>query len=549
MAEGSADSISQIDYLIVGAGVSGLYCAYELKKKGVATKRMHVMERLNRTGGLLKSEIVEINGHKIKQEEGGMRFFKHHKVYNLAVELGLGEDITEFKMGGSNNLNYVRGKRFTHSQSDECLWFDIYNTQNKGDNPYALLNSVFAKIKKINDEEGDIVTPEDWQRVRLTWKVPDPTAPDPSAEVPLYKWDFEYLLRQMGLDPEAIKMIQYSLGFRSLFNRDVNAGFGFQSELAFSNPDAFPDSKFYTLKHGYDQIVEELQSKLEGTQVQLNSEVISFKQDSNEFPINVTYREGDADKEIRCKHLVLAIPKLALKKLAKYNPELGESHIFNDHIDSVISHSLLKVNLYFEHQWWADLNITDGPNYTDLKLGTVYPISPINPSGLKLGDNLENYPGSLTIYCDYENSIYWHSLQMSGGEYKPRVISNCKRIQNLEDSKPASEMLVRVVMDQLKMVFQRPNLGVGSGLPIPLKEIIPEWPAMATYTHWTDEEFGDSTHAWKVGANDLIVSPAMYNLLGDNIAIIGESYSIAQQWVEGSLLHTDGFIAQHVQIK
>ena len=543
MAVRSTDSISQIDYLIVGAGVSGIYCAYELKKKGVATKRMHVMERLNRTGGLLKSEIVEINGHKIKQEEGGMRFFKHHKVYNLAVELGLGEEITEFKMGGANNLNYMRGKHFTHSQSDECLWFDIYNTQNKGDNPFSLLNSVFGKIKELNDKEGDIVTPEDWQRVRLTWKIPDPTAPDPSAEVPLYKWDFEYLLRQMGLDPEAIRMIQCS---RGLFNRNVNAGLGFQEELAFSNPDPFPDSKFYTLKHGFDQIVKELQNKLEGIQVQLNSEV-SFKQDSNEFPINVSYREGHAKKEIRCKHLVLAIPRLALKKLGKYNPELGENHIFNDHIDSVISQSLVKINLYFEHQWWADLNITDGPNYTDLKLGAVYLISPINPSGLKLGDNLENYPGSLTIYCDYENSIYWHSLQTSGGEYKPRFISNCKRIQNLENSKPASDMLVRVAMDQLNMLFKSPNIGSGSELPP--KDIKPEWPAMATYTHWTDEEFGDSTHAWKVGANDRIVSPGMYNLLGDNIAIIGESYSIAQQWVEGSLLHTDGFIAQHVPIK
>ena len=234
-------------------------------------------------------------------------------------------------------------------------------------------------------------------------------------------------------------------------------------------------------------------------------------------------------------------------KLGKYNPELGENNIFNDHIESVISQSLVKINLYFEHQWWADLNITDGPNYTDLKLGAVYLISPINPSGLKLGDNLENYSGSLTIYCDYENSIYWHSLQTSGGEYKPRFISNCKRIPNLENSKPASDMLVRVAMDQLNTLFKSPNIGSGSELPP--KDIKPEWPIMATYTHWTDEEFGDSTHAWKVGANDLIVSPGMYNLLGDNIAIIGESYSIAQQWVEGSLLHTDGFIAQHVPIK
>ena len=41
------------------------------------------------------------------------------------------------------------------------------------------------------------------------------------------------------------------------------------------------------------------------------------------------------------------------------------------------------------------------------------------------------------------------------------------------------------------------------------------------------------------GVNDGAVSPAMYSLLGDNIAIIGESYSIAQGWVEGSLMRTN----------
>ena len=549
MAEGSAGDVSKIDYLIVGAGVSGLYCANELKKKGVDTMRMRVMERLNRTGGLLKSEIVEINGYKIKQEEGGMRFYKHHLVYELAVELGLEKEIMVFKMGGENNLNYVRGKRFTQSDRDEGIWFDVYNTENKGKNPKELINSVFSYIREINGDERAVVSPDDWQRVRLTWKVQDPNASDPNAKVPLYQWDYEYLLRQMGLDPEAIKMLQYSGGFRSLYNRDVNAGCGFQSNVGYSPPEASPDRTFYTLRHGYDQIIEELQKNLPESQVQLNSEVRSFDKDSKDFPIIVNYKECGVDKKIRCKCLILAIPKLALKKLSSYNPKLGEDINFNKSIDSVISRSMVKINLYFDHQWWAGLNITDGPNYTDLKLGSVYPFSPINVNTLKVGETLEKYPGSLTVYCDYENTIYWRSLQLSGGDYIPRVVSTCKLIQGLEDSVPASEMVVNVVMDQLKLLFKRPNIGVGSGLPIPPKDIKLEWPAMATFTHWTDEEFGDSIHAWKVGANDGAVSPAMYSLLGDNIAIIGESYSIAQGWVEGSLMHTNGFISQHVPIK
>ena len=550
MAEGSKKVISHVDYLIVGAGISGVYCAYELNtKKGIKQENMHVMERLNRTGGLLKSEIVEIDGHRIKQEEGGMRFYKHHKVYQLAIDLGLKDEIVEFKMGGDYNLNYFRGKRFTHAASNENIWFQVFDTKNCGKSPYEVLNTVFDDVKKLNESCEEISTPEDWQRVRLKWTVQDPTAPDPNAKVQLYKWDFEYLLRQMGLDAEGIKMIQYSLGFRCLFNRNVNAGFGFQSNLEFSSPSDNPgtDTKFYTLKCGYDQVVSALVSKLEGTEIQLNSEVTSFKVDEHNFPIKVHYTENKTQKEIRCKYLVLAIPKLSLKKLIRNNDKLKYIENVNLHIDSVISQSMVKINLYFKHQWWAALRIFNGPNYTDLKLGTVYPISPIKESGLKLGESLWNYPGSLTIYCDYENSIYWRELQMSGEEYKPRVMSICKQLQKIENSVLASEMVVRVAMDQLRVLFQHPNVGcTGAQLK---NVIIPDWPVLATFTHWMDPEFGDSIHAWKVGANDGIVSPGMYNLLGDKIAIIGESYSIAQEWVEGSLLHTDGFIAQHNRIK
>ena len=63
MAEGSKKVISHVDYLIVGAGISGVYCAYELNtKKGIKQENMHVMERLNRTGGLWKYIITRLFG-------------------------------------------------------------------------------------------------------------------------------------------------------------------------------------------------------------------------------------------------------------------------------------------------------------------------------------------------------------------------------------------------------------------------------------------------------------------------------------------------------
>ena len=88
MAESDESSkvTKEIDYLIVGAGVSGSFCGYQLMNKGIQANKIQIIEKLNRIGGLLKSEIVEIEGYRIKQEEGGMRFHKYHRVYKLAEE-------------------------------------------------------------------------------------------------------------------------------------------------------------------------------------------------------------------------------------------------------------------------------------------------------------------------------------------------------------------------------------------------------------------------------------------------------------------------------
>ena len=101
------NSFREIDCIIVGAGVSGLYCAYKMSKNEVY--RIVVLEKSDRIGGNLKSEFVKINGHTIVQEEGGMRFYANKRVYNFAKKLGLGDDIIEFKNGCDNNINYFRG--------------------------------------------------------------------------------------------------------------------------------------------------------------------------------------------------------------------------------------------------------------------------------------------------------------------------------------------------------------------------------------------------------------------------------------------------------
>ena len=107
-----------------------------------------------------------------------MRFHKYHRVYKLAKELGLSDDIVEFKMGGDYNLKYFRGYRFTQDPKDNPILFKTFNTNQDVTTdltPNDILKNVFYKIKELNDKKGkDPSTPEDWQNVRLNGLYPNP---------------------------------------------------------------------------------------------------------------------------------------------------------------------------------------------------------------------------------------------------------------------------------------------------------------------------------------------------------------------------------------
>ena len=68
---------SKTDILIVGAGVSGLYAAWRLLRQD-SKRKITIVDRLNRTGGRLDSDLVRLpdpydnENVVVKEEEGGV---------------------------------------------------------------------------------------------------------------------------------------------------------------------------------------------------------------------------------------------------------------------------------------------------------------------------------------------------------------------------------------------------------------------------------------------------------------------------------------------
>lgn len=86
------------DIVVVAAGMAGLYFSWRML--GFGGQTVINLEKLNRTGGRLDTDIVRINGEPVKNEEGGMRFDAGMKnLMWLLQTLGRSAEIMLFKMG------------------------------------------------------------------------------------------------------------------------------------------------------------------------------------------------------------------------------------------------------------------------------------------------------------------------------------------------------------------------------------------------------------------------------------------------------------------
>ena len=228
-----SDLPGHADVIIVGAGVAGLYCAWRLLEKNPG-QNIVLLERLNRTGGRLDTDLVKIANSAgeftVRDEEGGMRFnYGMKELMALNGSLGLCEDIVPFPMaptGGAPNTNrfYVRGGRFTTqtSKDDPDIWSAYYNLSDdeKGKEPVTIITEVYDRIVEHNGEEPPkYPTPDYWQKFRLDFKW-DGTS--------MNEWQLWGLLRHMGYSEECITMLSHAIGFEGPFLSLANAGEAFQ---------------------------------------------------------------------------------------------------------------------------------------------------------------------------------------------------------------------------------------------------------------------------------------------------------------------------------
>lgn len=554
--------------VIIGAGMAGLYTAWRILQEN-PDEDVIILERSNRTGGRLDSDLIQFTGGQtVKEEEGGMRFTFDNMddLMSLFLMLGIDDEIVPFPMNsGGNNRLYFRGNAFTNSEAAEdnyVVWEDLYNlaAQEQGINPTTMINTVFNRILDANPqftERPDSRTPEFWQKFRLECQWNDVT---------LNEWSLWNLFTEMGYSKEAITLLYRLLGFNGTFLSQMNAGVAYQLLEDFpSEPD------FKTLENGFSTLPNALVKAIGKKRIFLKTNLEGISKEEGKKGYTLNYSTVDKSGEsitgsLLAKKVILAMPRLALEKLFiksdAFNklPE-GKSEKLWDTLQTTTNQALLKINLYYDKAWWGNSisgqpPVEFGPNFSDLPLGSVYPFYSIDQetfAALEYEKFMEDHgkevpeylqgkldeidakkyaqPAALTIYCDYMNINFWKALQNNG------PLFNSVMQEKYTGKKPqtlyaASEAVVREATKFFKQLFNTHYV------PEPVLTSARIWDGSTRFNSPPSEQFGYGVHQWGIGANDAQVMADLVEPL-ENIYTCGEAFSDYQGWVEGALRSAD----------
>ncbi|MBB3233141.1 flavin monoamine oxidase family protein [Halomonas stenophila] len=563
-----SDSLpSQMDTLVVGAGMAGLYTAWRLIENN---HNVTIIDESHRTGGRLNSDVVKIGDTQVKEEEGGMRFTfdEMDNLMSLLIILKIDKEVVPFPMNsGGNNRLLFRGRSFNNAiaaKDDFAIWSELYDLApaERGQSPNAIINTVFNRILDENPhftERPEQRGPEFWQRFRLEcqWNG-----------IKMKDWTLWNLFSDMGYSNECITMLYRAAGFNGTFLSKMNAG------VAYQLLEEFPaDPQFRTLKNGFSTLPNALVNKIidKGgkNSIHLRTKLLSIaKQDSGQpgYDLKVqTIDDNGVPKvvHVSAKKIVLGLPRLALEKLFVGSDLLNvlateQSEKLWDSLQTATNQPLLKINLYYDKAWWGNgmsgqPEVAFGPNFSDSPLGSVYPFYSINDASfaaLEYGDWLKTTgkapptpeiekrlkeiiqskyqkPAALTIYCDYMNINFWQTLQNHGKPFDSKLqqeYTNC----DPQTLYPASQAVVDRATHYFKELFDTHYV------PHPILTSARIWSGTTSFNTDSSQEFGFGVHQWAVGADDKGVMAYLCEPI-DNIYVCGEAFSDYQGWVEGAL--------------
>ena len=567
--EFSQDRMDDYEVAIVGGGISGLYCAKKLKDSGV--KGIVVLERSNRWGGRLDTDIINIDGGVIKEEKGAMRFTYQDPdgerksnmplLSRLIKDLGMENEIEPFYMKPQPvsiktnsevkdcNSNYFAERHFTNHDAEQnpSRWGDLYDLKNEEESKCSgqIINDIYRKLLEENTEKvisyfnsigrGDVA-----EKILEQTDVQCLLEHQDARYWAFFRNEFVWpvgskrsRLRDISLI-DLVKAMNYSdaccqMIVKTLFDGEEtqelgNAGALLQFNINSSN--LYLGDNLYHFKNGWSSLVNRIKLDLHGetSTVKLMDkiDVYAIQEERDGFVLQTHCGKNT----IRAKHVVLAIPPGAAKAILTSNQSkldlsgTSESAAVEKVYNATVGEACVKIILYFNNDWWNNFDdvILFGPNSTDLPCGFVYPYYKQFKGERDGGDIQGPNQAALTIYCGSTRAKFWRESQRQGEKFHSTLQRENTGLI------PASELVVYEAINQLKKVFN--------------VEEVPN-PILTSFRSWDGEgDHGYAYHYWGLGVDDLNLETAQ-PVEGKNLYLCSEAWSGYQGYVEGALMSTE----------
>lgn len=537
-------NVPEVEYAIVGGGVSGLYTAWRLLTHDKKAK-VKVYEAGTRVGGRLLTWNPAGDTAGLRAELGGMRYLENQSlVSKLVPELGLAADAVEFHVKGPGLAWSLRGERMRAGDALAGSARYKLNPDEEGKPPDQLLKRVLTTV--LN--ESGVKQPKDrkgWDEVKHKLKY---------RGVELWKIGFWNLIADV-LSVEAYKYVVDSLGYYTLA-LNWNAAEALQI-LAL---DFAEDLRYKTLAKGFDQIPQTLFTKIKALApdrviVETRTRLRRFTTNADGSSTLHLVQNG-AEVVVKAKHLVLAMPRRSLELLEPTSGFRPEGTLRKT-IDSVRAYPAFKLFLFYEERWWEKLgfageDIKHGRSVSDMPIRQTYYLRPDNWEVEQPKSTREPYGLIMASYDDSVAVDFWRGLALppkeQGQADEELVLLAATVFKEFSPlgGEPRNKWVKPLVLHAASPEMVRHAREQLAALHGVTKGEVPQ-PTLAAFADWSQDPFGGAWHFWEPQVDVRTTMPKVRKPIeGKNVYIVGEAYSGFQAWVEGAVTTAEHVLRDHL---
>jgi monoamine oxidase len=316
---------------IVGGGLAGLACAYELKQAGQAVT---VFEASDRVGGrswtlrgaFADNQLVERGGQLIDQS--------HTAIRQLAGRLGLQTDnLLQAEPNGSEPLYYFDGQPYSYGQATDDL------------------NAVYQKLHGDLSAAGyptlyNSFTPRGRQLDQMS----------------IVEWINQTVPGGMGSKLGQLLEVAYTIEYgadanqQSALNLLYLLGFSGQGQLRIFGP----SNEKYAIRGGCDQLPTRLAAPLQG-QIELGQQLVAVRQGGG--TVTLTLKQGSRTRTVTLDKVVLALPFSILRSSVDFSGA-GFRPLKQTAIRELGMGTNSKLHLQFTDRHWEGLGC-NGETFAD----------------------------------------------------------------------------------------------------------------------------------------------------------------------------------------